>query len=213
MKGLLKSKLVLSLVTVVLLTGAIAVSLPGTITHAYAAESTSSLVTKGDAEAILHATTSGGGILNHPHGRALGFEDYSRAAITPLSFHSGTHYCVDDWHVVRITDFNFVDTVVFFTKEQVIADLEATTVTLTLDGVTLPTIRTPIIMLNAADQQRFDLPGPAFMFQAGSILSPAALSVGDHTTGLVVTDPVFGTFQDASTFTVDPSGTGVCLQG
>jgi hypothetical protein len=24
---------------------------------------------------------------------------------------------------------------------------------------------------------------------------------------------VFGTFQDSSTFTVDPSGTGVCLQG
>jgi hypothetical protein len=31
--------------------------------------------------------------------------------------------------------------------------------------------------------------------------------------GLVVFDPVFGTFQDASPFTVDPSGTGVCLQG
>ena len=177
------------------------------------ASAASGRVTKGDVEAILHATNSGGGIFFHEH-PVPGFEDFPRAAITPLSFHSGTHYCVDDWHVVRITDANFVDNVVFFTKEQVIADLEATTVTLTLDGVTLPAIRTPIIMLNAGFwKQRFDLPGPGFAFQTGSILSPAALSVGDHTAGLVATDPVFGTFQDASTFTVDPSGTGACLQG
>jgi hypothetical protein len=177
------------------------------------ASAASGRVTKGDVESILHAAvTSGGGILFHEH-PVPGFEDFPRAAITPLSFHSGTHYCVDDWHVVRIAISQGVDNVFFFTKEQAIADLEATTVTLTLDGVTLPTIRTPIIMLNAADQQRFGLPGPSFAFQTGSILSPAALSVGDHTAGLVVTDPVFGIFQDASTFNVDPSGTGVCLQG
>ncbi len=177
------------------------------------ASAASGLVTKGDVEAILHAADiDGGAILFHEH-PVPGFEDFPRAAITPLSRHSGTHYCVDDWHVVRIHYDNFVDNVFFFTKEQVIADLEATTVTLTLDGVTLPAIRTPIIMLNAADQQRFGLPGPDFGFQTGSILSPADLSVGDHTAGLVVTDPVFGTFQDSSTFTVDPSGTGVCLQG
>jgi hypothetical protein len=176
------------------------------------ASAASGLVTKGDVEAILHTVTSGGGILFHEH-PVVGFEDYPFASITPLSNHNGTHYCVDDWHVVRIAIANSVDNVIFFTKEQVIADLEATTVTLTLDGVTLPAIRTPIIMLNAADQQRFGFPGPTFAFQTGSILSPDALSVGDHTAGLVVTDPVFGTFQDASTFTVDPSGTGVCLQG
>jgi hypothetical protein len=177
------------------------------------ASAASGLVTKGDVEAILHAGSSGGGIMFHEH-PVPGFEDFPRAAITPLSFHSGTHYCVDDWHVVRITFANFVDNVDFFTKEQAIADLEATTITLTLDGVTLPAIRTPIIMLNAGFwKQRFDLPGPGFAFQTGSILSPAALSVGDHTAGLVATDPVFGTFQDSSTFTVDSSGTGACLQG
>jgi hypothetical protein len=176
------------------------------------ASAASGLVTQGDVESILHAVTSGGGILFHEH-PVPGFEDYPLATITPLSFHSGTHYCVDDWHLVRITDSNSVDKVFFFTKEQVITDLEATTVTLTLDGVTLPVTRTPIIMLNAADQQRFDLPGPLFAFQTGSILSPADLSVGDHTAGLILNDPAFGTFQDSSTFTVDASGTGACLQG
>jgi hypothetical protein len=67
--------------TVVLLTGAIAVSLPDTITQAYAAESTSSLVTKGDVEAILHALTSGGGIIFHEHPVPF-IEDFPRAAIT-----------------------------------------------------------------------------------------------------------------------------------
>lgn len=174
--------------------------------HASAA---SGLVTKGDVEAILHSGSIG---FFHGAKTSPSAEDFPRAAITPLSFHSGTHYCVDDWHVVRITTINVVDNVIFFTKDQAIADLEATTVTLTLDGVTLPAIRTPIIILNAADQQRFGFPGPTFAFQAGSILSPAALSVGQHTAGVVATDPVFGTFQDSSTFTVDPSGTGICLQ-
>jgi len=176
------------------------------------ASAASGRVTKGDVEAILHAAYSGGEIIFHEHPVPVA-ENFPLAAITPLSFHNGTHYCVDDWHVVRITFFNFIDNVFFFTKEQAIADLEATTVTLTLDGVTLPTVQTPITKLNAADQQSFGLPGPLFAFQTGSILSPDALSVGDHTAGLVSTDPVGGTFQDSSTFTVDPSGTGVCLQG
>ncbi len=176
------------------------------------ASAASGRVTQGDVEAILHAVWSGGAILFHKH-PVPGFEDHPRAGITPLSSSNGTHYCVDDWHVVRIAIFNVVDNVFFFTKEQAIADLKATTITLTLDGVTLPVTRTPIIMFNTAVQQGLGLPGPFFVFQAGSILSPTALSVGDHTAGLVTTDPVFGTFQDSSTFTVDPSGTGVCLQG
>jgi hypothetical protein len=178
------------------------------------ASAASGRVTQGDVEAILHADPNGGSgdIIFHAH-PVPGFADYPLAAITPLSDRSGRHYCVDDWHVERITFYNIVDNVFFFTGEQAIADLEATTVTLTLDGVTLSTIRTSIHKLNAADQQRFGLPGPLFAFQTGSILSPSALSVGDHTAGLVTTDPVFGTFTDSSTFTVDPSGTDVCLQG
>lgn len=176
--------------------------------HASAA---TGLVTEGNVEAILHAGTSGGTPIFHEH-PVPGFDDHSRAEISPLSFNSGTHFCVDDWHVLRIADINVVDNVFFFTNEQAIADLEATTTTLTLDGVTLPLTQTPIRMLNAADQQRLGLPGSWFWFLAGSILSPAALSVGNHTAGIVSTDPVFGFFQDNSTFTVDPSETGICLQ-
>lgn len=175
------------------------------------ASAASGLVTKGEVEFILHTLAGAGAQDLHVHPAESG-DDFPRAAITPVSSQNGAHYCVDDWHLVRIADFSGVDNVVFFTKEQVIADLEATTITLTLDGVTLPVTQTPISKLNAADQQRFGFPGPAFAFQVGSILSPTALSVGDHTAGFVATDPVFGTFTDSSTFTVDASGTGVCLQ-
>ena len=176
------------------------------------ASAASGRVTKGDVEAILYAPTFGGGaIFLHKH-PVPGFEDFPRAAITPLSSTNGKQYCTDDWHVLRIAFLNGVDNVSVLTKEQAITELEGLTITLTLDGLLLPVIQTPIRMLNAADQQRLDLPGPGFAFQAGSILSPTALSAGTHTAGIVSTDPVYGTFQDSSTFIVDPSGTGVCLQ-
>jgi hypothetical protein len=38
------------------------------------------------------------------------------------------------------------------------------------------------------------------------------LNVGDHTVGFVATAPL-ATDDGSSTFTVDPSGTGACLQG
>lgn len=105
--------------------------------------------------------------------------------------------------MVRIAITPGFDNDNFFTKEQSIADLEATPLTLTLDGATLPTIRKPITMLNIGFwKQRFDLPRPLIAFPTGSIFSPAALSIGDHTAGLVATDPVFGTFLDSSTFAV-----------
>lgn len=182
--------------------------------HGFQASAASGRVTKGDVESILHTggSANAGAILFHKN-PVPGFEDARLAAITPLSFTSGRHYCVDDWHVVRLATDNSVDNVFFFTKEQAIADLEATTTTITLDGVSLPLTQTPIVRVSATVQQLFGLPGPAWAFQTGSILSPTDLRVGDHTAGVVQTDPVFGTFTDSSTFTVDASGTGVCLQG
>jgi hypothetical protein len=178
------------------------------------ASAASGLVTHGDVEAILHAgyPSTGCAPLFQAH-PVPGFEDCTRAAIIPFNIGSVRHYCVDDWHIVRFIYITGVDNVDIFTKKQAVDEAKGTTITLTLDGVTLPTIQMPVTMLNAADNQRLGLPGPTFAFLTGSILPPVALSVGDHTAGVVATDPVFGIFQDSSTFTVDPSGTGVCLQG
>jgi hypothetical protein len=177
------------------------------------ASAASGLVTQGDVEAILHAGYPSTGCAPlfqvHP---VRGFEDCTRATLIPFSDVSGRHYCVNDWHIVRLIWGTAIDNVYIFTKKQAIDELNGTTTALTLDGVTLPVTRTPVTMLNTADQKRLGFPGPTFAFMTGSILSPTALSVGDHTVGFVGNDPVFGSDQDSSTFTVDPSGTGSCLQ-
>jgi hypothetical protein len=172
-------------------------------------------VTYGDIQAILHAGFTAGqdAILVHAH-QALGapVEDYSRAAIdffTPVP----PHFCVDDWHLLRLTAINDVDGVFFFTKEQAIADLQQTTVTFTMDGASVSTIQTPITKLNADDQRLFGLPGPAVLFTTGSIFSPGALGVGPHQAEFSIDDPTFGFFQTYEDFVVDASQTGACLQG
>ncbi len=174
--------------------------------------SASGFVTQGDVESILHNSPTGVGFHGFFNGHPVpNFDDGSRARISPLSGESGgKHYCVDDWHLIQIDFEEGVDNINFFTREQAIANLEAITVTLTLDGATFPSIRTPIIPSNQEINQISQVTG--FIFATGNILSPSALSVGQHTAGIVVNDPTFGSFQDASTFIVDPSGTGICLQ-
>jgi hypothetical protein len=172
-------------------------------------------VTRGDVEAILHAGfTDGQAALLVHASQALGapVEDLSRAAIdffTP----GPPHFCVDDWHLLRLTDANSVDGVLFFTKEQVVADLEQTTITFTLDFVSVSTTQTPISHLNTSDQQLFGLPGPTFLFTTGSIFSPGDLGVGAHRADFSIFDPAFGFFHSHEDFVVDASGTGACLQG
>jgi hypothetical protein len=178
--------------------------------RAAAANGDVGLVTKGDVTKILNVWGRGGGVFNHI--QLAGFNDYPRAAITPLPSHDGAHFCVDDWHVVRASLGESVDYSSTFTKKQVLADLQSYTITLSLDGVTLPGTRKPITMLNTADQKSMGFPGPLFYFQTGSILAPGDISVGDHTAGVLYSSTIYGDDFHTSTFTVDASGTGVCLQ-
>lgn len=173
-------------------------------------------VTYGDVQRLLYGNGGNMALNLHAHqfvGSVPHAEIFTRAAITPLSSHNGEGKCVDDWHLIRLTLINVVDGVFFSTKEQAVADLQATTVVFTLDGVPVPITETPITQVNVTDQQLLGFPGTTVSFQAGSILAPDALGVGTHTAGVTITDPVFGFFQDASTFTVDPAGTGACLLG
>lgn len=79
---------------------------------------------------------------------------------------------MDDWHLLRLFSANSVDGVVFFTREQAVADLQQPTLNFTMDGAPVSTIQTPITQLSAADQQFFGLPGPTFFYQMGSIFAP-----------------------------------------
>jgi hypothetical protein len=165
-------------------------------TPALAATGSVDLVTKGDVIKILYGRA-----------KADTMESYQRAAITPLASHDGAHFCVDDWHIVRVSDGENIDYVTTFTKKQVIEDLKRTNVTLYLDGVVISSTRAPIFTTIADDGTTI------WWFQTGSILSPKAISVGEHTAGVLFSDPaVYPDEFHSSTFTVDPSGSGVCLQ-
>lgn len=171
-------------------------------------------VTQGDVEAILHAGfTAGQDAILARTDQVVGapVAESNRAAID--FFVPGTpHYCVDDWHLLRLTVINVVDGVVFFTRDQAIADLQLQTLSFTMDEVSVPITQTPITQLSAADQQLFGLPGPAFLYTAGSVFSPGALGVGPHIARFTIIDPVFGFFHTFEPFVVDASGTGACLQ-
>lgn len=207
---MVRKKLLTAIVAVVLVAGGLSFVMYPRM-HVAAAPAP---VTYGDIQAILRAGFTGGqdAILVHAT-QALGapVEDYSRATIdffTP----DVPHFCVDDWHLLRLFSANSVDGVVFFTREQAITDLQQQTLTFTMDGAPVSAIQTPITQLSVADQQLFGLPGPTFFYQEGSIFSPGALSVGSHIARLTITDPVFGRFHTFEPFVVDPSGTGACLR-
>ncbi len=205
-----KTLLKASLALVLLLGGLAFVAYPRTRIAAAPAP-----VTYGDIQAILHAGFTAGqdAILVHAN-QSVGapVEEFSRATIdffTP----DIPHFCVDDWHLLRLTVTNTVDGSTFLTREQAIADLQQETLTFTMDGMPVPTIQTPITQLSAADQRLFDLPGPTFLYQTGSIFAPSDLSVGPHVARFTIIDPVFGRFHTFEDFVIDPSGTGACLQG
>jgi hypothetical protein len=163
-------------------------------TPALAASQSDDRVTKSDVIRIMY-----GGA------KASSMEAYPRAAITPLPSHNGDHFCVDDWHIVRVSDGESTDSVT--TKKQVITDLNRTKVTLYLDGVVISSLRSNIFTTTAGDGSTI------WWFQSGSILSPRAISVGEHTAGVLFSDPAsYPDEFDTSTFTVDSSRTGACLE-
>ena len=164
-------------------------------TPAYAATDNVDRVTKSDVIRILY-----GGA------KANTMKDYQRAAITPLASHNGAHFCVNDWHLVRVGLGENIDYVTTFTKDQVIDDLKSYNVTLYLDGVVLPSKHAPLFTTIAADGTKI------WWIQYGSILAPADISVGDHTASVLFSNPTYGDDFHTSTFTVDASGTGACLQ-
>jgi hypothetical protein len=168
-------------------------------------------VSKGEAEAILEAFGNGGwAILRHGEGvvqgaPADGLPD-SLAAIRPLPFWNGNHYCALDWHVIVLAIFDGGDA--SYTPQDFAALRSQVSNTFILDARPFATERT------ASKRFLRDLTAfgftTAYYFQDGRVLAPEELAVGTHTLTLIQsflgeTDRV-----DIS-FTVDAPGTGACL--
>jgi hypothetical protein len=156
-------------------------------------------ISRGDAEAMLHARVTGG-----QHGRGAPVPD-SQAIIRPFS-EDGRHYCVEDWHVLTaalaVDEANDGVTSVGQAK----ALFEPTVMTFALDGAPLETTRQPVKPFLG------DSPAKGYALVQGLVVAPGELAAGSHT--LTVTtenDPVVPGIQVyTSQFFIDATGTGAC---
>ena len=189
--------------------------------------------TRGDAEAVLRAYPPAGGAisLHAPHvdaGPSLAYAS-DGLAIRPINpIFSEARYCVEDWHAIALAaiDFEFVahfDEPLVYTKDDALYYLGGVETRFLLDGLPVDgTTQGPIqrysdrrflAVAEAAMESDFGVDvtiGDAWAVQAGRPVAPDALSLGQHTLTGIVTDRVFGSFEDTITFYVDPPESGTC---
>jgi hypothetical protein len=127
-----------------------------------------------------------------------------RAAIRPLHFYAGRHYCVDDWHVLLLALFDGGDP--SYTHQDAVAVLGPINLDLRLDGNSLTTTRTSIKRFLNPEQFGIE---EAYYWQQGTLVAPGGLSVGAHQLSATLSGGAHGSGN--AKFYVDPSGTGACL--
>jgi hypothetical protein len=154
------------------------------------AQAASVRVTKSEANAVL---------------RTFGASSFDPAVIRPFAGlpSDGRHFCGEDWHTAFVTTSEGGDA--SFTKRDAAVILNATSVSFTLDGSPLASVRTRI--KSVPDPSPFV---NAYYFNQGRVLSPDKLAVGAHELSVRIIDSS-GTFDDGITFFIDAAGTGACL--
>lgn len=156
-------------------------------------------VTRGEAEAVLNAYTTGGRTIeslgpDRSNGApAAGFVAQIRPfAGTPWD---GAHVCADDWHAILVANFDGNEIGgPQSTVPEIKARIAAVTVSFTLNGAPLETTRTATKRFL---QSRFQ---DVFGFQQGTVVK---LAPGTYTLGVQFSDPLFGDFATGITFFVD----------
>lgn len=120
------------------------------------------------------------------------------------------HYCVDDWHMAGALDAE--DATVGGGVQGVLDKLNSFNLTVSIDDQSLDLDRTSNRRIPNDVAMEDGFTPPAFWVDMGTVLSPSALSVGEHhshveafydTTLIIAVD---------RTFVIDPSGEGACLQ-
>jgi hypothetical protein len=162
-------------------------------------------VSSGDAEASFNAAPGRESIVLHSP-TLQGAPDNQLVRIGPFGAANGRHFCSLDWHVLGVTISDFPGS-----YAEMSALLNQLDVQIRLDGAPFP-LRSAAV--KRADPQfalanfgSVDAWGKMF----GGLLAPSALSVGTHTTTIVLTDPSTGEVDTGSaTFFVDAPGAGSC---
>ncbi|WP_439380258.1 hypothetical protein [Amycolatopsis lexingtonensis] len=162
---------------------------------------------RGDAEAVLHASGTGGAAIRNHHVVSGGSpaDIDGRVSIRVLPSMDGRHYCQDDWHVILVSEISGGDK--SYTMQNAKAESDALRLEFFLDGSPLATERTSL--KRYLDPGQFGL-AEAYLFQQGAIMAPGDLTVGAHSLRVVVTDPAGGG-ENEITVWIDATGTGTCL--
>ena len=134
--------------------------------------------TRGDAEAVLRATFTGGlSIRAHnpdAQGAPSGFvTSPDGVRINPLV--DGRSYCEAGWHVISLGFVDGIDAT--RTRDEALSGLAASDIQFVLDGTPLAAQRTPITVFTDPALFGFD---KAYAFNVGALLPPGSLSLGTH---------------------------------
>ena len=165
-------------------------------------------LTRGDVQAVLEASGSGGWAVRSHNAVAQGApadQLGSHGAIRPFAPWNGRHFCAEDWHVILVADIEGGDA--SFTRNDAEEIMSKIDVRFELDGVALDTTRTAIKRFLNPNQ--FGM-AEAYFFQEGRVRSPDELTIGSHVLRLAMSDASGDTFVDTITFVVDPPGQGTC---
>jgi len=167
-------------------------------------------VTAGDAQAVLHGSTTGGSVIFKHRGTVEGGPSDSRlgslAAIRPIPPWNGRHFCADDWHVLLVTVADGGDS--SYSRQDAVTALDPIQITFELDGAPLSTTRTTIRRVAATVLGVEE----AYSFSQGRVMSPEELSPGPHELSLELLDPASPPVVLTIWFYVDAPGTGTCLE-
>jgi hypothetical protein len=167
----------------------------------------STRVSRGDAEAVLHASIDGGRAILVHSGNVVGPAAFAPSdGVRFTAFVSGFHYCSLDWHVAAVSGFDGNATGETRTPDEIANALSAISIDLFIDGSQLDTVRTPVVPLLAPVPGFDNLYG----FTVGRVIAPADLSVGAHTF-TEVTSVGGATTSSQATFYIDGADTGACL--
>ncbi len=198
----MKTKISFTILTVMLI---LATVMP------YSVQAKTNRITRGDVESVLNAFTTGGRVILSHQNSSAGSDaapaDFqgSNGAIRPFSAWDGQHVCVEDWHVMVISNFDGGDK--SYTMQDAKGYLSQVIPLFYLDGNPLQTTSTPIKRFLNPAQYGLD---EAYGFSTGAIMAPGDLQVGQHTFEVYNVDPVYGDADLAITFYVDDANSFTC---
>lgn len=175
-------------------------------------------ITRGDVEAVLQATRTGGRMVLFQANESAAFHaapaDWigSRGVIKPFPSWDGQHYCVDDWHVFLLGFADGGDQSYSIQDAEESFSLLDLTFTLTLDGasVVLDTVRTaikPDLWEYWEESYGWD---KTWAFDEGGIVSPDELGVGEYTLTVDMTYDGTSVVALSIDFFIDPSNSPTC---